>query len=89
LAKVKDLDAPISPGAERGSVSLNEYMVLEKRNVESPTKRRMYMPIAANVVSAPLDSLTAEVSLSKNFLGFCPVVDISFVMPGLLVCMSG
>jgi len=60
LAKVKDSDEPVSPGAARGPVNASEYMVLEKKSVESPTKRT-YLPIVANVVcwSACLDSQLA------------------------------
>lgn len=49
LAKVKDSDEPVSPGAARGPVNASEYMVLEKKSVESPRKRT-YLPIVANVV---------------------------------------
>ncbi|KAF8604394.1 hypothetical protein BDV93DRAFT_522508 [Ceratobasidium sp. AG-I] len=60
LARVKDSDEPVSPGADRGPITASEYVVLEKKSVESPTKRT-YLPIVANVVcwSACLDSQLA------------------------------
>ncbi|QRV99538.1 ICE-like protease (caspase) p20 domain protein [Ceratobasidium sp. AG-Ba] len=61
LAKVKDSEEPVSPGAERGPITASEFAVLEKKNVESPSKRRVYVPIVANVVcwSACLDNQLA------------------------------
>ncbi|KAG8791164.1 Ca(2+)-dependent cysteine protease, partial [Ceratobasidium sp. 428] len=61
LAKVKDPDEPESPGTERSPITASEYAVIEKKNVESPAKTRVYVPIVANVVcwSACLDSQLA------------------------------
>ncbi|KAG8678517.1 hypothetical protein FRC08_017700 [Ceratobasidium sp. 394] len=61
LAKVKDPDEPESPGTERSPITASEYAVLEKRNVQSPAKQRVYVPIVANVVcwSACLDNQLA------------------------------
>jgi hypothetical protein len=79
----------VSPGAQRGPVSLSEYVVLEKRNVESPIKRRMYMPIVANVVRVLRYRLGAGDALSTNCICSCPVADNFFATSGLLVCMHG
>jgi hypothetical protein len=79
----------VSPGAQRGPVSLSEYVVLEKKNVESPIKRRMYMPIVSNVVRVLLDHFGAGGALSSHFLCPRPVADICLATSGLLVCMSG
>ncbi|KAG9105792.1 hypothetical protein FRC07_009098, partial [Ceratobasidium sp. 392] len=61
LAKVKDPDEPESPGAERSPITASEYVVLEKKNVESPVRTRVYVPIVANVIcwSACLDNQLA------------------------------
>lgn len=50
IAKVKDSDEPVSPGAERGPITASDSVVLERTPVPSPIKQRQYKPILANVV---------------------------------------
>ncbi|CAE6433677.1 unnamed protein product [Rhizoctonia solani] len=61
LANVKSSDEPVTPGAERGPISASDSVVLEMKRIESPVEKRVYKPIAANVVcwSACLDSQLA------------------------------
>ncbi|ELU38582.1 hypothetical protein AG1IA_07396 [Rhizoctonia solani AG-1 IA] len=52
LANVKSSDEPVTPGAERGPISASDSVVLEMKRIESPVEKRVYKPIAANVVSS-------------------------------------